>query len=109
MRQLPSALWCVSATEMLQQLQATPEGLTSAACDQLRAQSSKTPKEIGFNASIILKIVLASGLLGFWQERSATSAVEKLLAIVQIKAAVLVKGAQQKFPSRRLFRETSSF
>jgi Mg2+-importing ATPase len=36
------------------------------------------------DALIILAIVLASGLLGFWQERSATNAVEKLLAIVQI-------------------------
>ena len=36
------------------------------------------------DAFIILTIVLVSGLLGFWQERSATNAVEKLLAIVQI-------------------------
>jgi Mg2+-importing ATPase len=41
------------------------------------------------DAFIILTIVLVSGLLGFWQERSATNAVEKLLAIVQIKATVL--------------------
>jgi P-type Mg2+ transporter len=44
------------------------------------------------DASIILSIVLISGLLGFWQERSASNAVEKLLAIVQIKAAVLRDG-----------------
>ena len=36
------------------------------------------------DALIILTIVLVSGLLGFWQERSATNAVEKLLTIVQI-------------------------
>jgi Mg2+-importing ATPase len=41
------------------------------------------------DASIILAIVLASGLLGFWQERGAANAVEKLLAIVQIKAMVI--------------------
>ncbi len=41
------------------------------------------------NAFIILAIVLVSGLLGFWQERGAANAVEKLLAIVQIKAAVI--------------------
>jgi Mg2+-importing ATPase len=41
------------------------------------------------DAFIILTIVLVSGLLGFWQERSATNAVQKLLAIVQIKASVL--------------------
>jgi Mg2+-importing ATPase len=41
------------------------------------------------DAFIILTIVLVSGLLGFWQEYSASSAVEKLLALVQIKATVL--------------------
>ena len=44
------------------------------------------------NALIILAIVLASGLLGFWQEYSATSAVEKLLAMVQIKVTALRDG-----------------
>lgn len=41
------------------------------------------------DATIILSIVLMSGLLGFWQEYSASSAVEKLLSMVQIKASVL--------------------
>jgi len=50
------------------------------------------------DALIILTIVLVSGLLGFWQERSATNAVEKLLAIVQIKAAVLRDGAPREIP-----------
>jgi Mg2+-importing ATPase len=50
------------------------------------------------NALIILAIVLASGLLGFWQERSATSAVEKLLAIVQVRAAVLRDGSIKEIP-----------
>ena len=50
------------------------------------------------NALIILTIVLVSGLLGFWQERSATNAVEKLLAIVQIKAAVLRDGEPKEIP-----------
>ena len=44
------------------------------------------------NAVIILAIVLASGLLGFWQERGAADAVEKLLAIIQVKATVLRDG-----------------
>jgi Mg2+-importing ATPase len=44
------------------------------------------------NAAIILVIVLVSGLLGFWQERGAVNAVQKLLAIVQIKATVLRNG-----------------
>lgn len=41
------------------------------------------------DALIILTIVFVSGLLGFWQERGAAKAVEKLLAIVQIKAVAL--------------------
>ena len=50
------------------------------------------------DAVIILTIVLVSGLLGFWRERSATDAVEKLLAIVQIKAAVLRDGGPKEIP-----------
>jgi len=41
------------------------------------------------DASIILAIVLLSSLLGFWQEHGAANAVEKLLALVQIKTKVL--------------------
>ena len=44
------------------------------------------------DASIIFSIVLVSGLLGFWQEYSASNAVAKLLAIVQINVAVLRDG-----------------
>ena len=36
------------------------------------------------DASIIISIVIISGLLGFWQEYSASNAVAKLLALVQI-------------------------
>jgi Mg2+-importing ATPase len=50
------------------------------------------------NACIILTIVVVSGLLGFWQERGASNAVERLLAIVQIKAAVLRDGSSQEIP-----------
>jgi len=50
------------------------------------------------DASIILSIVVISGLLGFWQEHSASNAVKKLLAIVQIKAAVFRDGKQQEIP-----------
>ncbi len=50
------------------------------------------------NALVILTIVLVSGLLGFWQEHSATNAVEKLLAIVQIRVAVLRDGGSQEIP-----------
>jgi P-type Mg2+ transporter len=50
------------------------------------------------NAFIILVIVLASGLLGFWQEHSATRAVEALLAMVQVKATVLRGGSPHEIP-----------
>ena len=50
------------------------------------------------DALIILSIVVISGLLGFWQEHSASNAVEKLLAIVQINAAVFRDGKQQEIP-----------
>jgi len=50
------------------------------------------------DASIILTIVVISSLLGFWQEYSASNAVQKLLAIVQIKAAVFRDGNQKEIP-----------
>ena len=48
------------------------------------------------DAFIILFIVLVSGSLGFWQERGASKAVEKLLSIVRIKAAVLRDGNSER-------------
>ncbi len=50
------------------------------------------------DAVIILVIVLVSGFLGFWQERGAVNAVEKLLAIVQIKAIVVRNGDSKEVP-----------
>ena len=50
------------------------------------------------DAGIILGIVLISGLLGFWQEKGAVNAVEKLLALVQIKAMVLREGTNIEIP-----------
>ena len=47
---------------------------------------------------IILVIVLASGVLGFWQERGAAHAVDTLLAVVQTKATALRDGAQKEIP-----------
>ena len=44
------------------------------------------------NASIILVIVVASGLLVFWQERGSTNAVQKLMAIIQLKVSVVRGG-----------------
>ena len=50
------------------------------------------------DAVIILVIVLVSGFLGFWQERGAVNAVEKLLAIVQIKTTVVRDGSSKEVP-----------
>jgi Mg2+-importing ATPase len=41
------------------------------------------------DALIIISIVIISGILGFWQEKGATDAVTKLLALVQLKTTVL--------------------
>ncbi len=54
------------------------------------------------DAMIILMIVLISGLLGFWQERGASNAVEKLLALVQVKATVLRDGQSQEIPNEEV-------
>jgi Mg2+-importing ATPase len=47
---------------------------------------------------IILIIVFVSSALGFWQERGAANAVQKLLATVQIKAKVKRDGAAVDIP-----------
>jgi P-type Mg2+ transporter len=44
------------------------------------------------NGGIILVIVVASGLLGFWQERGSTMAVQKLMAIIQTKVSAMRGG-----------------
>src|SRR5512147_3085391 len=132
MDQHPPAFWSLSTTELLQQLQTTPAGLTGDEARQRLARYGanllKPPKRsdvltlllaqfkspiivILFFATglsfvlhdpvaaiIILIIVFASGLLGFWQERGATNAVAKLLAIVQVKTAVLRDGSPTEIP-----------
>ena len=47
---------------------------------------------------IIVIIILISSMLGFWQEKGAADAFEKLLAAVQIKAAVLRDGKETEIP-----------
>jgi len=54
------------------------------------------------NAIIIITIILISSLLGFWQERGAANAVEKLLAIVQTKATVFRDGTQKEIPVEKI-------
>ncbi len=48
------------------------------------------------DATIILIIVVVSGVLGFWQEHGAANTVAKLLAVVQTKATVLRDGNEVK-------------
>jgi len=50
------------------------------------------------DAIIITTIILISSLLGFWQEKGAADAFEKLLATVQIKAAVLRDREEKEIP-----------
>lgn len=50
------------------------------------------------DAIIILLIIIASTLLGFWQEFSAAGAVEKLLAMVSVKSQVLRDGIETAVP-----------
>ncbi|HEY7108511.1 MAG TPA: magnesium-translocating P-type ATPase, partial [Nitrososphaeraceae archaeon] len=50
------------------------------------------------DALIILIIVVMSGILGFWQEKGASDAVTKLLALVQLKSNVLRDGKDCVIP-----------
>jgi Mg2+-importing ATPase len=124
--------WSVPPLELLEQLQTTPQGLTSDEVRQrlLRYGSNLLkPKKKSdaltlllaqfkspiililifaaglslflrnpIDATIILVIVLVSGFLGFWQERGAANAVEKLYAIVQIKTTVARDGDAKEVP-----------
>ncbi len=54
------------------------------------------------NAGIILIIVVASGLLGFWQERGSTLAVQKLMAIIQLKVSVVREGNPNDIPAEEI-------
>ncbi len=132
MSQLPLAFWSVSASELLQHLQTTPQGLTNQEAQRrlagARAHLLKPAKRtdtltlllVQFKSPIILillfaaglslflhdaadtfiimAIVLVSGVLSFWQERGAADAVEKLLALVQVKATVLRDNTLQEIP-----------
>lgn len=51
---------------------------------------------------IVMAIVVVSGLLGYWQERGATAAVQRLLASVQVTARVLRDGAPAELPVERV-------
>ncbi|MDO9533618.1 MAG: magnesium-translocating P-type ATPase [Deltaproteobacteria bacterium] len=128
--------WSIPAPELLNRLNTTPAGLTSAAARRrlalygpnllkskrktdaitLLLAQFKSPIIIILlgaailsyflagkaDAIIICFIVVISSLLGFWQERGAANALAKLLAVVQIKAAVWRDGKQGEIPVERL-------
>jgi|WetSurMetagenome_2_1015567.scaffolds.fasta_scaffold03727_9 P-type Mg2+ transporter len=54
------------------------------------------------NAGIILVIVFTSGLLGFWQERGSTMAVQRLMAIIQLKVSVVREGNTNDVPAEEI-------
>lgn len=54
------------------------------------------------NAIIILTILGLSGLLSFWQERSAANAVAQLLAAIETTSIVLRDGHQTMVPRREI-------
>lgn len=54
------------------------------------------------DATIVLVIVLASGLLGFWQEWRAEDALRKLLGLVETRTSVLRDGVAVEIPIDRV-------
>ncbi len=54
------------------------------------------------DASIILGIVFLSGLLGFYQEFSASGALEKLLQVVKVTTTVLREGTETAVPTEEV-------
>lgn len=54
------------------------------------------------DTAIILTIVLLSGVLGVWQERGATRAVERLLAVVRVTADALRDGTPEEVAADEL-------
>jgi Mg2+-importing ATPase len=56
------------------------------------------------DGAIILVIILASGLLGFWQEHNAGSSVEALLARVRVEVEVLRDGQEVTVPAEDVVR-----
>ncbi len=54
------------------------------------------------NAWIIIFILLASGLLGFWQELSAADAVAKLMGMIETKATVIRDGQDREVPLEQI-------
>ena len=56
------------------------------------------------DGAVILVIILASGLLGFWQERNAGRAVDALLAQIQVHADVRRAGVESEIALEEVVR-----
>jgi len=54
------------------------------------------------DALLIITIVIISGILGFWQERGAINAVDKLLETVQSRISVLRDGISISIPTENI-------
>lgn len=54
------------------------------------------------DATLIIIIIIISAILGFWQERGAINALDKLLAIVQSKISVLRDGSSILIPTENI-------
>ena len=123
-----STFWNLSVTALVEQLNTSIDGLTSAEAKQrlsrygpnrlrtarktdavnLLLAQFKTPLILillsaaalslflhePVDASIIIAIVLLSGILGFYQEKRAADAVNSLLAMVRIEANVIRDGVE---------------
>lgn len=126
---MKSEFWSVPASEMLQKLQSTPEGLKSSeSAERIKKYGAnvlkpknrfntlkvllsqfKSPITIillfaaglsfflgdATDTVIIVIIILISSMLGFWQEKGAANAFEKLLSAVKVKASVLRDGQEK--------------
>lgn len=54
------------------------------------------------DALIIISIVLISSYLGYWQERGASKAMEKLISLIKIKSSILRDGIVQDISSENV-------
>ncbi|MFX1336727.1 MAG: magnesium-translocating P-type ATPase [Promethearchaeota archaeon] len=53
---------------------------------------------------IIGSIILLSSILGFWQERMASNAIEKLMSMIHTQTTILRRGNQYSVPTERIVR-----
>lgn len=60
------------------------------------------------DAFIVFTILIVSGLLGFWQEYSATNAVDRLFSLVAVEAEVIRDGSATSVSRDGLVPGTSS-